>query len=272
MMAITPPRLWPVLVAYVLAFVAIVSFSLVAAVMVRAAYPELSEREVFDGLPGLLAGGLASSAALLVTVTIVARPLDAARLRLIPGRETGDQLAAMILGTLALGQLLDSATVLAGLGNRGAMAVIRRAIEGAAGPELFAAVVVIGVLAGSDEEVFFRGYMQARLRERWPVPVAVVVTSAAFGLLHLEWLHAGLALILGIWLGFITEHARSALPAVAAHVINNVVFTVLTATVGTLQDRALNMTLLTFSAVLFFACALWIWRLSTQPPAPGIRS
>lgn len=264
-MAVPPPRLWPVFVAYLLAFVSIVSFSLVAAVMIRAAYPELSDREVFDGLPGLLAGGLASSVALLVTVSIVARPLDPARLRLLPGRETGDQLGAMILGTLALGQLLDSATVLAGLGNRGAMVVIRRAIEGAAGPELFAAVVVIGILAGSAEEVFFRGYMQARLRERWSVPVAVVVTSFAFGLLHLEWFHAALALVLGIWLGLITEQAGSALPAVAAHVINNAVFTVLTATVGSLQDRSLNMALFALSSVLFLACVLWIWRFSTPP-------
>jgi membrane protease YdiL (CAAX protease family) len=165
----------------------------------------------------------------------------------------------MIVGTLALGQILDSATMLAGLANKGAMAVIRRAIEGAAGPELFAAVVIIGVLAGSAEEVFFRGYMQTRLRERWPPAVAVVVTSVAFGLLHLEWLHAAMALALGLWLGFVTERAGSALPAIAAHVVNNVVFTVLTATVGTLQDRTLNMALLTGSAVIFFGCALWIF-------------
>lgn len=255
-------RVWPVFVAYVLAAFSIVSFSIVAAVMVRAAFPEMSEREVFDGLPGLLAGGTASSMALIVTLLIVARPVDPARLRLIPGRETGDQLIAMILGTLALGQALDSATLLAGLGNRGAMAAIRRAIEGAAGPELFAAVVVIGVLAGSAEEVFFRGYMQGRLRERWGPPIAVVVTSVAFGLLHLEWIHATLALGLGLWLGFVTERAGSALPAVAAHVVNNAVFTVLTATLGTPQDRTLNMALLTGSTVIFFGCAFWLWRVS----------
>lgn len=261
------PRVWPIFVAYLLAAFSIVSFSLVAAIMLRAAFPEMSEREVFDGLPGLLAGGMASSMALIVTVLIVSRPLDPVRLRLVPGRETGDQLVAMIAGTLALGQVLDSATMLAGLGNRGAMAVIRRAIEGAAGPELFAAVVVIGVLAGSAEEVFFRGYMQTRLRERWPPALAVVVTSVAFGLLHLEWLHAVLALALGLWLGFITERAGSALPAIAAHVVNNVVFTVLTATLGTLHDRTLNMALLAGSAVIFFGCALWIWRRATPPPA-----
>jgi membrane protease YdiL (CAAX protease family) len=260
-------RVWPIFAAYLLAAFSILGFSLIAALMLRAAFPELSEREVFDGLPGLLAGGMASSMALIVTVCVVARPLDPVRLRLVPGRETGDQLVAMILGTLALGQVLDSATTLTGLGNRGAMAVIRRAIEGAAGPELFAAVVVIGVLAGSAEEVFFRGYMQTGLRERWPRALAMIVTSVAFGLLHMEWLHAVLALTLGLWLGFITEQAGSALPAIAGHVVNNVVFTVLTATLGTLQDRTLNMALLTGSAVIFFACALWVWRRSVPPPA-----
>jgi uncharacterized protein len=259
------PRVWPIFAAYLLAAFSIVSFSLVAAMMLRAAFPELSEREVVEGLPGLLAFAMASSMALMVTVLIVARPVDPVRLRLAPGRETGDQLVAAILGTLALGQVLDSATILAGLGNRGAMATIRHALENAAGQELFAAVVVIGVFAGSAEEVFFRGYMQSRLRERWSPALAVVVTSVAFGLLHLEWLHAALALALGIWLGFVTERAGSALPAIAAHVINNIVFTVVTATVGTNLDRTVNMALLTGAAVIFFACAFWMRR----PSAPS---
>ena len=261
------PRVWPVLVAYLLAFVSIVSFSLTGALMLRAAFPELSDREVFDGLPGILTSAMASSAALLVTLLIVARPLDPVRLRLVPGRETGAQLAAMIVGTLALGQALDSATVLAGLGNRGAMAVIRRAIEAATGPDLFAAVVVIGLLAGSAEEVFFRGYMQGRLRERFTPAIAVAVTSAAFALLHLEWIHAGLALALGLWLGFVTEQAGSALPAVAAHVINNALFTLLTAALGPLEDRALNIALLAGAVVIFVGCAVWIRRLSSAPPS-----
>src|SRR5262249_43888150 len=106
------PRVWPVFLAYLLAFASIVSFSLAAAVLLRAAFPELTEREVFDGLPGILASAMASAAALVVTLLVVARPIDAARLRLLPGRETGLQLGAMILGTLALGQALDSITVL----------------------------------------------------------------------------------------------------------------------------------------------------------------
>ncbi|HEV8639837.1 MAG TPA: CPBP family intramembrane glutamic endopeptidase [Methylomirabilota bacterium] len=258
-------RVWPVFVAYLLAFVSIVAFTLVAALVVRGLYPELPEREVFDGLPGLLAGALASASALMVTLLGVMRPLDLARLRLLPGRETGPTLAVMIVGTLALGQALDSATALAGLADRGTMAVIRRALEGASGVELFAAVLVIGVIAGVAEETFFRGYMQSRLAEHWRPSVAVLVTSVAFGLLHLEGLHVTLAFALGLWLGFVTERAGSALPAVAAHVINNALFTVLTAGGVTVNAFWPNVVLGGVGALVFAGCAAWLWR------APGLR-
>src|SRR5262249_28646682 len=153
-----------------------------------------------------------------------------------------------------LGQTLDSVTVLAGLGQRGSMAIIREALQGARGPDLFAAVLVIGIMAGAAEEVFFRGYMQTRLRQAWPPAPAIVPTALAFALLHLEWLHALLALVLGLWLGFVTEQMGSALPAVAAHVVNNTVFTILTATLGSLAGVALNVGLAVGSAIVFGAC------------------
>jgi uncharacterized protein len=131
-------------------------------------------------------------------------------------------------------------------------------------------VVVIGVLAGSAEEVFFRGYMQGRLRERFTPAVAVVMTSVGFALLHLEWIHAGMALVLGLWLGFVTEQAGSALPAVAAHVINNALFTLLTALFGNTDDRALNIALLAGASAIFVGCAFWVRRLSTAPP-PSVK-
>jgi hypothetical protein len=253
-------RVWPVLVAYLLAFVGIAAFSLVAALVVRGVYPDLPAPEVFDSLPGLLAGALASAAGLTATLLVVVRPLDPATLRLYPGRETGPTLAVMVVGTLALAQALDSATSLAGLGDWGTMAVIRRALEGASGSDLFAAVLVIGVVAGVAEEVFFRGYMQTRLAEHWTPAAAVVVTSLAFGLLHLEWLHAALAFGLGLWLGFVTERSGSALPAVAAHVVNNTVFTVLTASGVTAQAFWPNVVLGGASVVVFISCAAWLAR------------
>jgi membrane protease YdiL (CAAX protease family) len=254
-------RLWSVLVAYLLAIAGIFAFSFLAIAVLGALYPDESPEKMLDSLPALVAGAVASSTALLLAIATVARPLDAAALRLRPGRERGRDLAVAIVGVLALGQTLDSLVSLAGLGGHGAMAAIRRAIEGAAGAELFAAVVTIGVLASAAEEVFFRGYMQSRLREQWPAWIAVVVTSAAFGLLHVERIHALLAFVLGLYLGFVTERAGSALPAVAAHMVNNALFTVLTATVGAVESARVNAVLAPASAVVFAACVWWLARM-----------
>lgn len=232
--------------------------TVVAAAILRTVDPDVPDQEVFDGLHALLAGGIASSVALLVTVAAVVRPLAAPRLRLLPGREQGSHLLAVIAGTVALGQALDSIMAITGLGRHGAMVAIRRALESASGPDLFAAVVVIGLLAGTAEEIFFRGYMQTMLGERWPAWVAVLVTSLCFGLLHLEWRHAALAVALGLWLGFTTEACGSALPAVAAHVVNNTLFTVLTATGGVTDAVPANVWLLGGSATVFLACAVWL--------------
>ncbi len=257
---VAPPRLWPVFVAWGVAFVSIVALSLMAAAVLRALYPDVPDRALFEGLPGLIAGGMASSAALVLTVLIFNRPLEPVLLRLTPGWESGRMLFVMIVGMLALGQALDSATMLAGLGQKGAMPAIRSALTGAGGPELFFAVVVLGVFAGSAEEIFFRGYMQTRLGQRVRPVVAVLVTSAAFGLLHLDWIHAPLAFALALYLGYITELAGSALPAVVCHVINNALFTVLTAVFGTVEATGLNAVSLAASGLVFAACIAWLRR------------
>jgi len=254
------PRVWPVLVAYGVAFASIVALSLVAAGALRVLYPDTPDRALFEGLPGLIAGAIASSTGLILTVAIFNRPLEPALLRLTPGWETGRALLVMVIGMLALGQTLDSLATLVGLGRKSAMAAIRTALEGAAGPELFLAVVAIGVLAGGAEEVFFRGYMQTRLAQRLRPGLAVLVTSLAFGLLHLDWMHALLAFALGLYLGYITELAGSALPAVVCHVVNNALFTVLTALAGTVEAAEPNAALAAASAVVFGLCVAWLRR------------
>jgi membrane protease YdiL (CAAX protease family) len=254
-----------VFAAWLLAFVAIVIFSALAAATLAAMYPEIPPARLLRELPGLLAGAVASSVALLLTVLLASRGFDAVRLRLRPGRERGRDLALMILGMLALGQALDSLTVLVGLGRHGALWDARRMLVGVAGEELFVAVVVIGLLAGAAEEVFFRGFMQTRLREHWRIPWAVVGTSACFALMHIEWLHALLAFALGLYLGFITELAGSALPAVASHVVNNALFTLATALGGTVLAFWPNVALLAGSLAVFAACVTPLLRTLRAP-------
>lgn len=258
------PHVRRVLVAYIFAVAALVTFSVIALALMRELYPDLTDQEGAFGLPGLLAGGLASSTAFVVTLLVVARPLDAERLRLRPGRETSLSLAAMVVGTLALGQTLDSVVAVLGLANRGTMAAIRHALTGATGADLFGSVVVIGVLAGAAEEIFFRGYVQTALRDFWRPWPAVLTTSAAFAVLHvdLELIHSVLAFALGLWLGLVTEQAGSALPAVAAHVVNNILFTMLTALGLTVDAVWPNVALGAGAAAVFAGCAVIVGRLA----------
>jgi membrane protease YdiL (CAAX protease family) len=164
-------------------------------------------------------------------------------------------LVTAVFGMLSLGQALDSITMLAGLGRQGSLPAIRKALTGLEGGDLFAAVLVLGVLAGTAEELFFRGYMQSRLRAAWRPGTAVFATSVAFALLHMEWIHAAMALVLGIYLGALTERTGSALPAMVCHVANNTVFTLATAMAGTVEDRQTNVLLLVVSVVVFVVCA-----------------
>ena len=245
-------------VAYVGAFAVIVVLSFLSIRAVQAIEPDLPASTVVESLAGVLALVIASSTGLLLTVMLVDRGTSLERLRLLPGRETGWTLAIMVIGMLALGQLLDSLTMLTGLGQPGIMVLIRRVLSQAVGPDLFVAVLVIGVLAGSAEEIFFRGYMQTRLGERLPPAAAVLVAGACFALLHSDLLHGVLAFALGLYLGWITELAGSALPAMACHVINNSLFTMLTALWGSLEGWSLNAGLVAVCGLVFTACVVWL--------------
>jgi membrane protease YdiL (CAAX protease family) len=92
------------------------------------------------------------------------------------------------------------------------------------------------------------------------VAPAIAVTSAAFALLHMEWIHAAMAFVLGLYLGVLTERTGSALPAIVCHVVNNSVFTVVTALTGTVDDRRMNAILLAASAIVFLASGGFLMR------------
>jgi membrane protease YdiL (CAAX protease family) len=263
------PPAWHVFATYLAAVAAIFVTTGVAFEFLRSAYPDVPESALIRTLPGLLAGSLAVSSGLLLTLVLIVRPLDVARLRLRPGWETGPTLAVMALGLLALGQALDSATVLLGLDERGTLVLIRRVLEQTRGPDLFAAVVVLGLGASAVEEIFFRGYMQARLGERWSPPAAVLASSAAFAILHVDvsLVYMGLALALGLYLGFVAQLSGSTLPAIVCHVVNNVTFTLQTALGLAVVGREANVKAVMASVAVFVACVVWLRRVTPRATA-----
>jgi membrane protease YdiL (CAAX protease family) len=255
-------RVWRVLATYVAAVAGILAASVMAIVALKAMFPDESEQTLLQSLTALVMGSLASSTALLVTIVLIVRPTSPAALRLMPGWETGRALALAVLGMLALGQLLDSLVWLTGLGEHGSMVVVRRLIEGASGPELFGAVLVFGVIAGTAEEIFFRGYMQTRLREVWGPPRAIVVTSLGFGILHVDvyGIHMVMAFMMGLYLGYLVEITGSVLPAIVCHMANNAAYTLQTALGGTLTDRRLHAVLGAACLLLLLLCLAWLRR------------
>ena len=100
-------RPWHVFATYLAAVAGIFATTSIAVEVLRALYPDVPALTIVSTLPGLLAGSLAASSGLLLTLLLIVRPLDPVRFRLVPGGETGSTLAAAVLGLLALGQALD---------------------------------------------------------------------------------------------------------------------------------------------------------------------
>jgi membrane protease YdiL (CAAX protease family) len=85
------------------------------------------------------------------------------------------------------------------------------------------AVVLIAMVAPVTEELFFRGFLFAGLRSRWPLWPSAVLVGLIFGLVHAP---TGLTAVvplagLGVALCWLYERTRSLWPCVFAHVINN---------------------------------------------------
>ncbi|TWT79974.1 CAAX amino terminal protease self- immunity [Planctomycetes bacterium CA13] len=84
-----------------------------------------------------------------------------------------------------------------------------------------ALIVLIGVLPGFGEELFFRGFIQRRMLQRYRPSVAIGVTSALFGLFHVTPHGIALATIIGVWLGVIAWRTNSIWPSVCCHAFIN---------------------------------------------------
>ena len=74
-----------------------------------------------------------------------------------------------------------------------------------------------------------------------------------------------LALVLGLYLGWITELTGSTLPAVLGHVVNNILFTLITSRWGGIDGVEINVALAAAGALVFAAVVAGLRR---PPSAP----
>jgi membrane protease YdiL (CAAX protease family) len=71
------------------------------------------------------------------------------------------------------------------------------------------------------EELFFRGYVQRRLLQRWPAAVAILITATLFATIHGNLLQFPFAFVLGVWLGVIAWRTGSVWPSMVCHAFWN---------------------------------------------------
>ena len=256
----SPGALWPVFVAYGIAFFLVLLagtvYVLVPAIPRSGWDPArlADEASKFAFTPAGLLGVALVSAVMLALVTLVtARLLGgdvAARLNLRPTRARPLGIAAAVAGLAGLSLACGSAAHLAGLGKEGVTASIAAALRSSNPLRLALAVLILGVAPAIAEEGFFRGLMLTRLRARWSRWPAIVVTALAFGVFHVDPVQGSEAFVAGLFFGWVVDRLGGIRPTIVAHAFNNGMFVLLASLQGPDAEPTRAATLGTLAAGL----------------------
>ena len=146
-------------------------------------------------------------------------------------------------------------------------------------PVVFLLAIVL-VVAPVTEEVLFRGFMLHRLAVKWGLKPAIVVSSVAFGLLHINFVGVG---VLGVVMALLYVRTRTLIVPIVCHVLNNgvavslVILAMLTSTSGAPQAAPASeqvregiivgsaLLLLSTPALAYFVYKSWP-RAGARPP------
>jgi membrane protease YdiL (CAAX protease family) len=268
------------LVAVVIAVIILSTITLIVGVVARkgtiafdpTTLPQLIN-EMALSMDGLLLG-IGVSSFVLASVSLLGARLSptstAARLRLGPSRSGNGPLAVLAVGIVSTSFATGALTSVLDLQRDGILEKISDAIRNSSGARLALAFALIGFVGPIGEELFFRGYLQTRFRERWGVWPAILITAAAFGLFHMDLAQGIAAATLGVYMGWAVERTGSIRPAIVAHIANNVVATGLSVLVSasekeTSDDTAVLVILAVVGAVIGGGAA-WVFHRSQQAP------
>lgn len=100
--------------------------------------------------------------------------------------------------------------------------MVKALISGTSVGSLVLAILIMGILAGFSEELFFRGTFQ-RLLITTPVNahVAIWITAVVFSAIHMQFFGFVPRLLLGAFFGYLAWWSGSVWLAVIAHIVNN---------------------------------------------------
>lgn len=104
-----------------------------------------------------------------------------------------------------------------GISQEGISRLEKVAVE----PPLALSLIAIAVMPALCEEVLFRGVFARGLATRFVPAVAIVMSAFAFSAFHLSIIQAVPTFLLGLVYGYLALAARSCIPTVIAHLVNN---------------------------------------------------
>ncbi|WP_223636992.1 CPBP family intramembrane glutamic endopeptidase [Corallococcus sp. EGB] len=283
------PRVWTVLLAFVLL---LVTFVVASAIMASiAAAIEIAQSgidpkdnaaiaalvEKLKVLPWLHVVGVMMSSTLALTVSLLGGWLSPTPLRDRLRLRTGAPLptwawGAALVGCFTLGQAMESLTVLTGVWDYAAsLKGLQATSKGSFAT--FALLLFFGALvAGTAEEFFFRGYVQTRLVERWGRNAGIAGAATLFGLMHMDPIHSPMALGMGLFLGWLAERTASLRLPIFVHVFNNLTSFLLSRHAPSSAElpASVHVTLLVVCSLAFVGTMTALRRMDVRPPEPAV--
>ncbi|GMT97219.1 hypothetical protein KH5H1_13380 [Corallococcus caeni] len=179
---------------------------------------------------------------------------------------------AALVGCFTMGQAMESLSVLTGIWDYTAsLKALQATSQGSFAT--FALLLFFGTLvAGTAEELFFRGYVQTRLVERWGRWAGIAGAAALFGLLHLDPIHSPMALMMGLFLGWLAERTGSLRLPIFVHILNNLTSFLLSRYAPSTAQlpAAVHVTLLAVCSLAFVGVVMALRRVDARPPEPAV--
>jgi len=273
------PRIWTLFVttavlalgAFVLSSYVLQGYVILSSRAVLAGGPVSLERldAFYRTLPGVLLMATLSASWIgivaLAAGTLSSTPV-VTRLALTGRRPSPWVWLIVPVGGLAVNQAVNAAFALVGHGRGALLDDLVKVLAAARGPGLALAVLVVGVLSATCEELFFRGYLQPRLVARFGPALGIAIPALLFGIAHWDLHHSLFAFLFGLWLGYAAWATGNTWVAIVGHVVNNTV-SVLWIASGA-QDSAgasaANAAGLVVSLVAVAGTAAWMARLTRR--------
>jgi len=171
----------------------------------------------------LIFGQLAQAAVAIGAAWMLARAdqtaLDAARMLGLVRPRAAFVLAAVLLGVSCwyLDARADDLLPWTDPESNGARVLAELVRE----PSLAATLVTLAIIPALCEELVFRGVLARGLATRLPPIAAAAIAALMFSAYHMSPLQALPTFLLGIVLGVLALRARSVIPAMIAHALNN---------------------------------------------------